>query len=114
MPTDTTKPTIRDHLPKLLKLLDLADKHDADACSISITQYGYAMLHLEDDSTAAVDAIADELGIPGTAEKYSGIYNRRSSSYSVFCVDRIEDALDVSDVFDDDPYDPSPYKGIVA
>jgi hypothetical protein len=85
MPIDTTKPTIRDHLPKLLKLLDLADKHDADACSISITQYGYATLHLEDDSTAAVDAIADELGIPRPAEKYSGIYIRRGSDYMVFC-----------------------------
>ena len=99
MPTDTTKPTIRDHLPKLLKLLDLADKHDADVCSISITQYGSAMLHLEDDSTAAVDAIADELddstaavdaiadelGMTGTGEMYGGIYIRSSSGYSVFC-----------------------------
>jgi hypothetical protein len=86
MPIDTTKPTIRDHLPKLLKLLDLADKHDADACSISITQYGYATLHLEDDSTAAVDAIADELGMTGTGEKYGGIYIRRGSDdYMVFC-----------------------------
>ena len=86
MPTDTTKPTIRDHLPKLLKLLDLAYKHDADVCSISITQYGSARLHLEDDSTAAVDAIADELGMTGTGEKYGGIYIRRGSDdYMVFC-----------------------------
>ena len=82
MPTDTTKPTIRDHLPKLL---DLADKHDADVCSISITHYGAATLQLEQDGTAAVDAIADELGIPRPAEKYNGIYTRSSSGYSVFC-----------------------------
>ena len=85
MPIDTTKPTIRDHLPKLLKLLDLAYKHGADACSISITQYGSATLQLEDDSAAAVDAIADELGIPGPTEMYSGIYIRSSSDYTVFC-----------------------------
>ena len=85
MPTDTTKPTIRDHLPKLLKLLDLADKHGAGVCSISITQYGSARLHLEDDSAAAVDAIADELGMTGTGEKYGGPYIRSSSGYSVFC-----------------------------
>ena len=85
MPIDTTKPTIRDHLPKLLKLLDLAYKHGAGVCSISITQYGSAMLHLEDGSTAAVDAIADELGMTGPAEMYSGIYTRSSSGYSVFC-----------------------------
>ena len=85
MPIDTTKPTIRDHLPKLLKLLDLADKHGAGVCSISITQYGSARLHLEDDSAAAVDAIADELGMTGTGEKYRGIYTRSNSDYTVFC-----------------------------
>ena len=85
MPTYTTKPTIRDHLPKLLKLLDLADKHGAGVCSISITQYGSAMLHLEDGSTAAVDAIADELGMTGTGETYRHIYTRSSSDDMVFC-----------------------------
>ena len=86
MPTDTTKPTIRDHLPKLLKLLDLAYKHGADdAYAVQINRYGAADLQLDCDSTAAVDAIADELGIPGPAEMYSGIYTRSSSGYSVFC-----------------------------
>ena len=85
MPIDTTKPTIRDHLPKLLKLLDLADKHGVVAYSAQINRYGAADLQLDRDSTAAVDAIADELGITGPAEMYSGIYTRSSSGYSVFC-----------------------------
>ena len=86
MPIDTTKPTIRDHLPKLIKLLDLAYKHGADAAyAVQINRYGAADLQLDCDSTAAVDAIADELGIPGPAEMYSGIYTRSSSGYSVFC-----------------------------
>lgn len=86
MPTDTTKPTIRDHLPKLLKLLDLAYKHGADdAYAVQINRYGAADLQLDCDSTAAVDAIADELGIPGPAEMYSGIYSRRFGKYHVYC-----------------------------
>lgn len=86
MPTDTTKPTIRDHLPKLLRLLDLADKHGADdAYSAHITRYGAAELLLDRDSTAAVDAIAYELGIPGPAEMYGGIYSRRVGGHHVYC-----------------------------
>ncbi len=85
MPIDTTKPTIRDHLPKLLKLLDLADKHGVVAYSAQINRYGAADLQLDRDSTAAVDAIADELGIPGPAEMYSGIHSRRVGKYHVYC-----------------------------